>query len=275
VAPSNLSANTVSSSEIDLSWTDNSADELIFKIERSTDGGATFTEIATTGANVTTYADTGLTNATPYYYRVRASNSGGDSAYSNTASAILPPAAPSNLTASAVSSSEIDLSWTDNSANELVFKIERSTDGGATFTEIATTGANVTTYADTGLTNATPYYYRVRASNSGGHSAYSNNASAILPVIPAAPSNLSANTISSNEIDLFWADNSDNETEFKIERSTDAGITFTEIATVGANATAFPDAGLSPLTAYTYRLRASNLAGDSDYSNTATAITSP
>jgi fibronectin type 3 domain-containing protein len=275
VAPSNLSANTVSSSEIDLSWTDNSDNELVFKIERSTDGGATFTEIATTGANVTTYADTGLTNATPYYYRVRASNSGGDSAYSNNASATLLPAAPSSLTASAVSSSEIDLFWADNSDNELVFKIERSSDGGATFTEIATTAANVTTYADTGLTNSSTYYYRVRASNASGDSAYSNTASATLPVIPAAPSNLSANTISSNEIDLFWADNSDNETEFKIERSTDAGITFTEIATVGANATAFPDAGLSPLTAYTYRVRASNLAGDSDYSNTATAITSP
>jgi hypothetical protein len=94
-------------------------------------------------------------------------------------------------------------------------------------------------------------------------------------VIPAAPSNLSANTVSSSEIDLFWADNSNNETEFKIERSTDAGITFTEIATVGANVTAFPDTGLSPLTAYSYRVRASNLAGDSPYTNTATAITSP
>ena len=88
-------------------------------------------------------------------------------------SATTPPAAPgapSNLTANAVSSSEIDLSWTDNSDNELEFKIERSTDGGATFTEVVTAGPNVTSYADTGLTNSTTYYYRVRASNSGGDS---------------------------------------------------------------------------------------------------------
>src|SRR5207244_7402070 len=124
---------------IDLSWTDNSDNELGFKIERSTDSGATFTEIATTGSNVTTYADTGLSNSSTYYYRVRASNSGGDSDYSNTTSATLIPKSPTHLSANAVSSSEIDLSWTDNSDNELGFKIERSTDGGTTFTEIATT----------------------------------------------------------------------------------------------------------------------------------------
>jgi K319L-like, PKD domain/Fibronectin type III domain len=92
---------------------------------------------------------------------------------------------------------------------------------------------------------------------------------------PAAPSNLTATAVSSSEIDLSWTDNSDNETEFKIERSTDAGVTFTEIATVGADVTTYPDTGLAPSTTYAYRVRASNSGGDSDYSNTATAVTSP
>jgi Fibronectin type III domain. len=90
-----------------------------------------------------------------------------------------------------------------------------------------------------------------------------------------APSNLIATAVSSSEIDLSWTDNSDNETEFKIERSTDAGVTFTEIATVGADVTTYPDTGLTPLTTYSYRVRASNSAGDSAYSNTATAVTFP
>jgi hypothetical protein len=92
---------------------------------------------------------------------------------------------------------------------------------------------------------------------------------------PAAPSNLTATAVSSSEIDLSWTDNSNNETEFKIERSTDAGVTFTQIATVGANVTTYRDIGLTPVTAYSYRVRASNSAGDSSYSNTATAITNP
>jgi galactose oxidase-like protein/glyoxal oxidase-like protein/fibronectin type III domain protein len=82
-------------------------------------------------------------------------------------------AAPSNLLATAVSGTRIDLTWTDNSNNENGFKIERSPDG-LTFTEIATVGANVTTYSNTGLTCATFYQYRVRAYNANGNSAYSN-----------------------------------------------------------------------------------------------------
>jgi hypothetical protein len=90
-----------------------------------------------------------------------------------------------------------------------------------------------------------------------------------------APSNLIATAVSSSEIDLSWSDNSNNETEFKIERSTDLGITFNQIATVGADVTTYPDTGLTPLTTYVYRVRASNSAGDSAYSNTAIAATLP
>ncbi|MDQ7054057.1 MAG: fibronectin type III domain-containing protein [candidate division KSB1 bacterium] len=69
-----------------------------------------------------------------YTYRVRAFNADGNSGYSNEASATTqsqpnPPAAPSNLTATAVSTSQIDLSWTDNSNNEDGFKIERKDHG--------------------------------------------------------------------------------------------------------------------------------------------------
>jgi hypothetical protein len=178
-----LAATTVSLNQIDLSWSDNSTDETGFKIERSTDG-TTFAEVASVGANVTTYSDTGLTESTTYYYRVRAHNTGGDSDYSNTASTTTIPAAPTNLAATAASLNQIDLSWSDNSTGETGFKIERSTDAGIIFTEIGTVGANVTTYADTGLTPATPYSYRVRASSVVGDSDYSNTATITTLPIP-------------------------------------------------------------------------------------------
>jgi hypothetical protein len=84
-----------------------------------------------------------------------------------------PPAAPTNLVATAVSQSQIDLTWTDNAYNESGFEIERSPDGSA-WVWLATVGANVTSYPDTGLDPETTYYYRTRAFNGAGYSDYSN-----------------------------------------------------------------------------------------------------
>src|SRR4029077_1986602 len=71
---------------------------------------------------------------------------------------------------------------------------------------------------------------------------------------------------------LTWADNSGNETGFKIERSTD-GVNFSPLVTTAANVTTYSDTGLSALTPYTYRVRATSAAGDSGNSNTSTATT--
>jgi hypothetical protein len=87
------------------------------------------------------------------------------------------PAAPSGLVSTAVSKTQINLMWNDNSANEDGFKIERSANGSS-WTQIGTVGPNVTSYASTGLTANKIYYYRVRAHNILGNSGYSNTASA-------------------------------------------------------------------------------------------------
>lgn len=175
-APSNLNVLAVSSSRIDLSWSDNSNNETGFKIERRTETGS-YVEIAIVGANITSYSDIGLSESTRYYYRIRSYNNAGYSDYSNEGSAVTLLNAPSNLTATTISSSKIDLRWTDNSGKELGFKIERRTDT-TPFTEIATVGANTTFYSDTGLSRKTRYYYRIRAYNNDVNSAYSNEASA-------------------------------------------------------------------------------------------------
>ena len=189
-APSNLAAVAVSSGQVDLAWQDNAGDETGFRVESSTDG-ITFTPAGTAGANATSYTATGLAAGTTYHFRVRAYNSGGDSAWSNTAQATTsvvppppsPPAAPGNLTVVTVSSGRVDLAWQDNAGNETGFRIELSTDG-VTFAPAGTTGANAASYSVTGLAAGTTYYFRVQATNGTGASAWSNTAQATTPPAP-------------------------------------------------------------------------------------------
>lgn len=89
-----------------------------------------------------------------------------------------PSVAASDLSATAVSSSRINLSWSDNSSNEDGFRIERKTDISGTYSQIASTKPNITSYSNTDLAVSTTYYYRVSAYNTNGNSAYSNEANA-------------------------------------------------------------------------------------------------
>lgn len=181
-APSGLVATAASNSQINLGWTDNSNNESSFIVKRSTTSGGPYTNIATVGANVTSYSNLGLAANTTYYYVVEATGAGGNSGNSNQASATTlnnPPNAPSGLAASSPNTTQINLSWTDNSSDESNFVVGRSPTSGGPYTDIVTLGANVTSYNNTGLTANTTYYYVVRATNGAGASANSNQASAI------------------------------------------------------------------------------------------------
>jgi hypothetical protein len=136
------------------------------------DGNGTYDWGSTsTGDTSYTYTETGTYNATLKCVDI----DGATFTKSITITVAYTPASPTGLIAAAVSYSQINISWIDNSDNEVGFKIERSPDG-ANFTQIGAVGANVTSYSDAALSPATTYYYRVRAYNLTGDSGYSNAA---------------------------------------------------------------------------------------------------
>ena len=275
-APTNLQASAVSNTQINLTWS-NVANESGYRIERKTGTGGSFAEIGTVGANVTSFSNTtGLSANTTYCYRVRAFNDAGNSGFSNEscATTLGPPNAPSNLQASTASSSQINLTWNDNSNNETQFRIERRIGSGA-YVFLVNKAAGSTSHSDGGLSSNTTYTYRVRAENSFGNSAFSNEASATTQEgLPNTPTNLIATAISTSQINLTWNDNSNNETQFRIERRIGSGA-FVFLTNKPAGSTSHSDAGLTPNTTYTYRVRAENNVGNSGFSNEATAATAP
>jgi chitodextrinase len=269
--PTGLSATALSSSSIELTWTDNSSDEDGFDIYRSLSSGSGYSELDTVGANVESYTDDGLDPDTTYYYRVYAYNSYGDSDYTydyaTTDPTGSPPADPTGLSATVLSSSSIYLSWTDNSSDEDGFDIYRSLSSGSGYSELDTVGANVESYTDDGLDPDTTYYYRVYAYNSYGDSDYAYDYATTDPTgsPPADPTGLSATALSSSSIQLTWNDNSSDEDGFDIYRSLSSGSGYSEIDTVDPNVESFIDDGLDPDTTYYYRVYAYNSYGDSDY----------
>ena len=275
--PSGLTITSLQPNQVVISWSDNSGDESGFKIQRKEGAGGTYVDIKTTAANVTAFTDNdaALRDGTVYYYRVCGTNAAGDSAFSNEASGTTPLAKPTSATATAVSSSEIDLTWVDNSASETGYKIERKRTATGTYAEIAHVGANVQSYSDTnGLDPNTRYYYRICACNGAIDSDYSNAPSALtFPAAPAAPSGLTVTSILSNQVSLFWIDNSNNETGFKIQRKDGVTGTYVDVRTTAANITSYNDSTVIDGTLYYYRICATNGVGDSAFSNEVSGTT--
>jgi hypothetical protein len=219
-------------------------------------------------------------NALPSYFGTLAADL-------DTGSVTTVPGAPTGLAASAVSSLQINLSWTaptNNGGSTITgYKIDRSTDNGTIWsTIVSNTGTASTTYSDTVLASSTTYAYQVSAINGIGTSSPSSTASATTPssaIAPQPPTSLTATATSFSQINLSWTTPANNGgaaiTGYKIERSTDGGTTWSAISSnAGSTPTTYSDTGLAASTAYTYKVSAINSVGTSSPSNTSTATTS-
>jgi fibronectin type 3 domain-containing protein len=268
-APSGLTATPVGDPQVVLQWTNNAPNATGNVVERSSDG-VNWTQIASLPPDSTTYTDPNVPDGVTYYYEVWAVD-GAISSPSSPVSVTLVPLTPGSVTASAVSPSQINLSWSDVTG-ETGFTIQRSVDG-VTWTPIATTGSGVTSYRDVALAAGTTYQYEVSASNAGGASAYSSPASATtLAAIPDAPTGVTASTVSTSQIAVAW--NSDTgATAYKIYRSHNGVTNWVQVGSTTAGVTSWVNSGLVAGATYFYQVQASNGTGTSAASNTASATT--
>lgn len=286
-APANLMAMTMSSERIDLSWKDKSNNETGFAIERSVvSGSSDFTELIVVDDGTISHADTGLLADTEYWYRVRAVNDEGYSAYTSTAAARTTsvaaalPSAPDGLAAVAkyivaLDTHQIRLTWNDNSSDETGFEVQRSTTSESEgFSLIVTAASSATAYIDGDCDAGTQYWYRVRAVNTTGASAYTAVITATpgstTETAPFPPDSLAVEASSADTIEILlsWTDNSLDETGFEVERSTTSGAEgFSLINTTASDAAAFTDKNCDGGTQYWYRVRAVNDAGYSAYTS--------
>jgi Concanavalin A-like lectin/glucanases superfamily len=158
---------------------------------------------------------------------------------------------------------DVDLTWTDTNSDETGYRIERSDDSGATWDAVTVTAGGATSYTNTSVPTDT-YIYRIRAEKSGGQSAWVTD-TIVVSAPPNAPTGLTATPTGTNNLHVLlnWTDNSDNETGFIVEYSTD-NATWSELTTTAANATTYthttPTYG--QVTHY-YRVRAESGAGES------------
>jgi chitodextrinase len=269
-----LTARAVSTSQIDLSWTNNAGNVAGLYVERSRSPKGPWKRVVNVPANASSCANSGLAAATTYYYRVMAN----DSPHSNVASATTlsgaTDRAPGQLSATAISANEINLSWSDEVGDVTGFKIERCEGKGCSnFTEIATVAANVTSYQNTNLTELTSYSYRVRAYKESSLYAYSKIASATTSrstVPPSVPKGLVANAVSSSQINLSW--------NAEALDSRAAGYNVYQYGErIGSTAgTSYTIKRLTPNTQYCYTVVAFDKAGNSSFqSDMACATTKP
>ena len=265
--PAGLSATAVSSTQINLSWTASTDNVGVTGYDVFRNG----TQVGTT--TTTSYQDTGLTAGTTYSYTVAAYDAAGNvSAQSTAASATTqapdttPPSVPAGLSATAVSSTQINLSWTASTDNVGVTGYDVFRNG----TQVGTT--TTTSYQDTGLTAGTTYSYTVAAYDAAGNvSAQSTAASATTQAPdttpPSVPAGLSATAVSSTQINLSWTASTDNVgvTGYDVFRNgTQVGTTTT---------TSYQDTGLTAGTTYNYTVAAYDAAGNVSAQSTAASAT--
>lgn len=283
--PGNLGASAASATRINLSWTASTSAIGIghYNVQRCQGAGcANFAQIGTAAG--ATFADTTVTQSTSYTYQVQAVDSAGTtSPFSNPATtstpAAQPPTAPGSLAAKAVSTSQINLTWTASTSSIGVanYVVQRCQGAGcSSFSQVGT--ANGTTYSDTSLPSGTSFSYQVIAMDTAGNASSPSSpatTSTLTPQPPTTPGSLTANPAGSTQINLSWTASTSNVglANYVVQRC--QGANCSNFANIGTSSgTSYNDPQLTPSTSYSYQVQAVDTAGNSSqFSNVATTTT--
>jgi hypothetical protein len=279
-APSNLSVGTVTSSRIDLGWQDNSSNESGFEVHRAVGQGGSFTLLATTAANVKSYSDTkGLAGSTTYCYRIRAFKKSGSKttlspfAAPACATTLSPPAPAFGVTARPANSRVIRISWSESSADEAGFRVQRASNQAGPWVTAVTTGADVTSAFDA-TTPDVPVCYRVVAFYQNGDAPPSN---ASCTAAPAAPTNLRGIARDDHTVDLSWDPHpasppAVNDGYRVLRHDAFKFALFVQVAVLPASATGYHDVVSENSEFEVYVVQATRDGGNSDSSNSVQII---
>jgi len=278
-APADLSAQELSSTEIFLEWMDLSVNEEAFEIHEMVTEDGRFRFLTSVDAAVDFETDSTMVSvtlaekdpATTYFYQVRAINETGGSPFSNIASATTlhnPPAMVTDLEILEFTQTLIRLRWADNAFNEDGYRIERMAEG-VDWATIDTVITNEITYSDTtGIEPGVTYTYRIIGFNNGGESDPSEEIQVTsLHWPPIAPTDLRGEGTQPGEITLFWTDNSDNESGFRIDRRGEWDAPWTILDTVDVDGETYRDTlNLFFNRVFYYRITAFSTGGNSETS---------
>lgn len=247
--PTDLALEATANDEITLTWTDNSSIETGVEVYRDD------VLVHTAAADVETWVDTGLTAGTEYTYKVRAKTGSAFSSYSDEESltAGVPPGAPTGLTATKIDHDGIALAWANADSTDTGIEVYRSLNG-TDYSLVHTTAAHATSYNNTGLTADTQYYYKLKAINLSGSSAFSDPDDATTDVYILAPTNLELEALSDTQVQVEWDNASETVDYHEVWRRVTGGAYGTgPIGTAGSDA--YTDGTCLPETKYYYKIR--------------------
>jgi len=272
--PTSIVATAQSSSSIIISWPMVSG-ALQYYVYKSEIADGTYTQIGVTvptDTGVCSFTATGLSPGTAYYFRVSSYNAGGESPQSQYVTATTNIAAPTDVTATVVSSSSIKISWTAVSG-ATGYYVYRSESANGTYTKLTTssisTEENGRSYTVTGLSSATTYYFKVSAYDSAGETSQSSYtyATTLLPT----PTGITAIAGAGRSITISWSE-VNGSTAYRVYYSTSADGVYTIIAT--PSTTQYAASGLfAANTIYYFKISAYNSsAGESELSSSVFAV---